>query len=58
MDRQVWFDRGAGQPLPPDHPLTARRAEIDRKVLANLLRLNVARRKRGQEPFRPAPDAS
>ncbi len=36
----VWFDTGAGQPLPADHPLAGRRAEIDQKVLANLLRLN------------------
>ena len=37
---EVWVDTGAGQTLPPDHPLTARRAEVDQKVLANLLRLN------------------
>jgi hypothetical protein len=37
---EVWFDSGAGQPLPADHPLAARRAEIDQKVLANLLRIN------------------
>jgi hypothetical protein len=36
----VWRDSGAGQPLPPDHPLAAQRAEVDQKVLANLLRLN------------------
>lgn len=36
----VWRDTGAGQPLPPDHPLAARRAEVDQQVLANLLRLN------------------
>jgi len=40
---EVWQDTGAGQPLPPDHQLAARRAEIDQKVLANLLRLNLAR---------------
>lgn len=40
---QVWLDSGAGQPLAQDHPLTARRAEIDQKVLANLLRLNTVR---------------
>jgi len=34
------YDRGAGQPLAADHPLAAKRAEIDQKVLANLLRLN------------------
>jgi REP element-mobilizing transposase RayT len=39
----VWKDTGAGQPLPAAHPLSARRAEIDQKVLANLLRLNLAR---------------
>ena len=39
----VWVDTGAGQPLPSDHPLTARRAEVDRLVLANLLRLNHGR---------------
>ena len=36
----VWEPSGAGQPLPKDHPLAARRAEIDGRVLANLLRLN------------------
>lgn len=36
----VWVDSGAGQPLPPEHPLRARRQEIDQRVLANLLRLN------------------
>jgi hypothetical protein len=40
---QVWQDTGAGQPLTADHALAARRAEIDQKVLANLLRLNLAR---------------
>jgi hypothetical protein len=40
---EVWRDTGAGQPLPADNPLAARRAEIDGKVLANLLRLNLAR---------------
>ena len=37
---EVWTDTGAGQTLPPDHPLNARRAEVDQKILANLLRLN------------------
>jgi hypothetical protein len=37
---EVWYETGAGQPLPPDHPLAAKRAEVDQKVLANLLRLN------------------
>jgi hypothetical protein len=36
----VWVDTGAGQPLPPNHPLAARRSEVDQKLLANLLRLN------------------
>jgi len=36
----VWTDTGAGQPLPTEHPLRAQRAEIDRKVLRNLLRMN------------------
>ncbi len=40
---EVWTDTGAGQPLPAGHPLAARRAEVDQKVLANLLRLNHAR---------------
>jgi len=40
---QVWTETGAGQPLPAEHPLAARRAEVDRHVLANLLRLNQER---------------
>ncbi|MCY2931837.1 MAG: hypothetical protein NTV86_20560 [Planctomycetota bacterium] len=36
----LWLDSGAGQPLPPAHPLAAQRAEVDQQVLANLLRLN------------------
>ena len=39
----VWIDTGAGQPLPNDHLLAARRAEVDQRVLANLLRLNLSR---------------
>jgi hypothetical protein len=39
----VWFDTGAGQPLPPNHPLASKRAEVDQKVLENLLRLNLSR---------------
>jgi hypothetical protein len=39
----VWIDTGAGQPLAADHPLAAKRAEIDQRVLANLLRLNHTR---------------
>ncbi|HUU92178.1 MAG TPA: hypothetical protein VM238_13345 [Phycisphaerae bacterium] len=38
-----WDETGAGQPLPEGHPLAASRAEIDRTVLANLLRLNQQR---------------
>ena len=38
-----WFGTGAGQPIPEGHPLTDRRAETDQHVLANLLRLNLAR---------------
>jgi hypothetical protein len=40
---EVWTDSGAGQPLPENHPLATRRAEVDAAVLANLLRLNLAR---------------
>jgi hypothetical protein len=40
---ELWADSGAGQALPNGHPLTARRAGIDQKVLANLLRLNQER---------------
>jgi len=40
---EVWQDSGAGQPLSPAHPVAAQRAEVDQKVLANLLRLNLAR---------------
>ena len=40
---EVWFDKGAGQPLKPDHPLAAKRAEVEQRLLANLLRLNHAR---------------
>jgi hypothetical protein len=43
---EVWTETGAGQPLGADHPLAARRAEVDQKVLANLLRLNHERAKR------------
>ena len=34
------MDSGAGQPLPIEHPLRARWAEVGQLVLANLLRLN------------------
>lgn len=40
---EVWFDTGAGQPLPAGHPLAAKRAEVNQKVLTNLLTLNHAR---------------
>ena len=39
---EVWFDTGAGAPPPDDHPLAARRAEVDQTVLGDLLRLNLA----------------
>jgi len=39
----VWLDTGAGKPLPVEHALRSRRAEVDQLVLANLLRLNQAR---------------
>src|SRR5687768_3092929 len=42
---QVWTDTGAGQPLPADHRLAAKRADVDQRVLASLLRLNHARAK-------------
>lgn len=40
---KAWTDTGAGQPMPKDHPLTAQRAEIEEKVLGNLLRMNQQR---------------
>jgi hypothetical protein len=40
---EVWLDTGAGQKLPKGHPLATRRAEVDQKVLANLLRMNQTR---------------
>ncbi len=40
---EVWFDTGAGQPLPANFPLISKRAEVDRKVPENLLRLNLSR---------------
>ena len=39
----VWTDTGAGFPLPADHPLSAKRKEIDQRVLGNLLRMNLER---------------
>ena len=41
---EVWIETGAGQPLPDEHPLAVRRREVDQLVLANLLRMNLARR--------------
>jgi hypothetical protein len=40
---EVWQDTGPGQPLPADHPLMPKRAEVDRRVLANPLKLNHTR---------------
>lgn len=40
---EVWTETGAGQKLATDHPLAARRAEVDQAVLTNLLRVNRAR---------------
>ncbi len=37
---EVWEETGAGQPLPDGHALADRRADVDGRVLANLLRLN------------------
>ncbi len=36
----VFTETGPGQPLPPNHPLTQQRAEVEKKILENLLRLN------------------
>lgn len=40
---EVWTETGAGQQLPEGHAIAARRAEIDQRVLGNLLRMNLAR---------------
>ncbi len=40
---EVWVETGAGQGLAADHPLAARREEVDQKVLGNLLRMNQER---------------
>lgn len=40
---EAWVETGAGQPLPENHPLTKKRAEVDQGVLRNLLRLNQER---------------
>jgi len=42
---KVWTDSGAGQPLPKGHALTKQRAEVEEKVLGNLLRMNGERAK-------------
>jgi hypothetical protein len=39
----VWAETGAGQKLPPGHPLASRREATDARVLENLLRLNQSR---------------
>src|SRR5438128_10340267 len=36
---EVWGDTGAGNSPSADHPLATRRADVDQRVLANLLRL-------------------
>ncbi|QOV89795.1 class I SAM-dependent DNA methyltransferase [Humisphaera borealis] len=53
---KVWVETGAGQPLPADHPLAAKRAEVDQKVLANLLRLNHARARGREEATAAKPE--
>lgn len=40
---KVWVETGAGQSLPDDHNLVELRKETDQLVLANLLRMNLAR---------------
>jgi len=40
---EVWTETGAGRPLPPDPDLAPRRLEIDQRLLASLLRLNILR---------------
>lgn len=40
---EVWQETGAGQVLPPNHPLAERRKEVDERLLANLLRMNLVR---------------
>lgn len=37
---EVFEETGAGQPLPDDHPLVERRAEVEQLILGALLRLN------------------
>jgi hypothetical protein len=40
---EVWEETGAGQPLPDNHALSAKRKEVDESVLAALLALNLQR---------------
>ena len=40
---EVWTETGAGRRLPDDHPQAEQRCEVDQNVLANLLRMNLAR---------------
>lgn len=46
---RVWVETGAGQPLPEGHAMEAERAEVEQRVLENLLRLN-------RERYGGAPD--
>jgi hypothetical protein len=50
---EVWVETGAGQQLKADHTLAGKRAEVDQRVLANLLRLNHARATGNGEPVKP-----
>ncbi|HYE63528.1 MAG TPA: DNA methyltransferase [Phycisphaerales bacterium] len=43
---EVWVETGAGQPLPEGHALAAKRAEVEERVLGNLLRMNGERASR------------
>jgi hypothetical protein len=40
---EVFVETGAGQPLPDDHELAERRAEVEQRILGNLLRMNLGR---------------
>jgi hypothetical protein len=40
---EVWTDTGAGEPLPPITPSPTKCAEIEERVLANLIRVNLYR---------------
>jgi len=50
---EVWTETGAGQPLTDGHALAARRSEIDQRVLANLLRMNLSRSSTASDANRP-----